>query len=232
MSRRDKVKSAVVAHPVLTVMVFLVLLALLTAAAEMAARKIVKDQIQSESVAAGSGAEVDLRGSWGLAALAGHELPEVDIVTDHATLGPFTDVPLQMEIFGLQMGTSPSFHRIHGLAVVGGDDLVEALSSKAPGMGVTSVTMNSFEGTVSVAVGGGAKVIRLEPQLDSISGKLTFAPADGKQAAGSTMLGLGELVSGEDGSAATTLGLRIQAVAVAQDGLRIVLDAPAGKLNP
>ncbi|WP_405771847.1 LmeA family phospholipid-binding protein [Streptomyces sp. NBC_00080] len=232
MSRRDKMRTAVVAHPVLTLMVVVVLLALLTAAAELAARKIVKDQIRSESVVAGSGSTVYLRGGWGLTALAGHEVPRVDILTDHATLGPFADVPLQMEIFGLRMGTSPSFDRVHGLAVVGADDLVEALSKEAPGMGVTSVKMNSFEGTITLAVGGGTKMVTLEPQLDRTSGQVVFKPADGVQAGAGNLLGLGKLMSGEGDGPAATLGLRIQAVAVARNGLHLVLDAPGGKLNP
>ncbi len=231
MTRFVRLRSFVVDHPIGAIMIVGLCLAALGGAAELVAREALADRIRKDPGLVGADATVRQHGGWALAAMAGERLPEVDIVTDNARLGPFTDVSLQVEVYGLRLGSTADFERVHGMAVVDADSIAEAFKKEAPGLGVTAVVMNTYEGTISIHTAGiGApKRVVLKPEPDT-SGVFALKPVgDGTATGGIASQGTAGLSGTEDQSDA--LGLKVLAAAVERDGLHLVMDGGAGKLH-
>ncbi|MFE4574367.1 hypothetical protein [Streptomyces chartreusis] len=231
MTRFVRLKSAVTGHPIAAVTLVGLLLVALGGAAELVAQKAVADQIREDPALSAADATVHLGDNWALAALAGQRMEEVDIVADNATLGPFTGVSLQVEVYGLRLGSAPEFERIHGLAVLDASAIAEVFKKEARGMGVTSVVMNSLEQTISVLTSGvsAPKQIVLRPE-STPDGSFVLEPVGDAKSAEGVLPGQGAGLSGPQDPMAA-LGLKVQAVAVGRDSLRLVLDGDSGKLQ-
>ncbi|MFD7462039.1 MULTISPECIES: hypothetical protein [unclassified Streptomyces] len=232
MTRFVRLRSVVTEHPIGVVMIVGLCLAAMGGAAEWMAREAVADRIRKDPGLVGADATVRQRDGWALAALTGERLEQVDVVADNATLGPYTGVSIQLEVFGLRLGSSPDFERVHGMAIVDEDSMAEAFRKVAPGIGVTSVAMNRQEGTVTVETAGiGApRQMVLEPEVDH-SGGLALVPVDDGKAAGEGLSGDSEAEPPGVKAAAEALGLKVRAAAVMGDGLHIVMDSGPGELK-
>lgn len=207
-------------------------LAAMGGAAEWMAREALADQIRKDPGLVGADTTVRQRDGWALAALTGERLEQVDVVADNATLGPFEGVSIQVEVFGLRLGPSPDFERVHGMAIVDEESMAEAFKRAAPGMGVTSVVMNRQEGTVSIetaGIGAPQRVV-LEPEVDTTGG-LALVPVDDGKAGGEGLAGSGEAGPPGVKAAAEALGLKVLAAAVMGDGLHVVMDGGPGELK-
>ncbi|MER6345093.1 hypothetical protein ACWC10_06045 [Streptomyces sp. NPDC001595] len=235
MTTRTRLRAAVLAHPVLTVAIAGTCLAALGGVGEMAARKVVADRIRAESNLVGAEAAVQQRGGWALTALTGERLPEVGIASDNATLGPFKGVSLQVDVYGLVLGSPTEFEHVHGLAIVDEDALRDAFNTARPGMSVTSVELNRNENIVSVTfdAAGRSEQVELIPETDGLGG-FSFVRVDGETSEepgqGSGLDRLSSVINPSTGPA-KALGLRFQAAAVFRDGLHLVLDRGAGQMQ-
>ncbi|MCX4919056.1 hypothetical protein OOK28_36655 [Streptomyces sp. NBC_00687] len=218
-------KTVLMQHPVLVLMTVLVCLTAVAVTAELVARKIVEDRVRAVPAWRGTNPTVDLHSGWGLAGLAGDKLPEVSLASDDATMGVFTDVRLRIQVFDLQLEPTPKFQRVHGLAVVSTGSLTHAFQRVAPTLGVTSVTMNVSDGTMTVHSSGGSRRVGLETQPD---GAMAFAVQGVKEQGKDDHIDVDALTKSGAQGPAKSLALKIQVMAIERDGLHLILEGSTG----
>ncbi|MEU0227242.1 hypothetical protein ABZ177_23185 [Streptomyces sp. NPDC006284] len=230
MTRRARLKTAIIAHPMLAVVIVGSCLAAVAGASELIAREVVADKVRDESDLVADEAVIQQRGGWALSALTGQRLPEVGIASDDATLGPFKGVSLRLEVYGLRLGSSSEFESIHGLAIVDAEALIGVFKRALPAVAVTSLKMDSKQNTISMtySVAGNSKQVELRPETSS-AGEFSFVPAD-VNPGGATLDRLGTALDPSTGPA-EALGLKVEAVAVLGDELHLILDGGVGKLR-
>ncbi|MGW4874685.1 hypothetical protein [Streptomyces chartreusis] len=231
MTRFARLRSTVVNHPIGVMLMVGLCVAALGGAAELMAREALADRLRQDPALVGADTTVRQRGGWALGALTGQRLQEVDIVAENATLGPFTGVSLQVEVFDLRLGSSLDFERVHGLAVVDTESITDALRKEAPDLGVRSVAMNMYEGTISVQTAGTGvpKQLILKPEADS-SGDFSLELVGGK-AGGGSLISQGSARSSGAEDSDNALGLEVVGVGVKRDGLYLVMNGGEGRVN-
>ncbi|MFR9795057.1 DUF2993 domain-containing protein [Streptomyces sp. MS06] len=201
---------------------------------ELAARHLIRERIAGKAPGLGD-VSVAESGSSALWDLLHRHIPEVEVSSGDAALGPLTGVGVSARLHDVALDATPTVASTDATVTVPEAAIADAVRAKAPSVTVDSVTADPAAGTLTAAVGaGGLGRLTLEPLLSD--GRVTFT------ATSLTVLGrelpvdsLGQGASGAgtgDGEFRPyPLGLRATSLAVTQDGVRITLHGGPSKLT-
>jgi len=208
----------------------------LAGAGEFTARQLVRDRVAAAAPALGSRVTVGASGGPLLWDLANRNIPQLDISSDDAQVGPLSGVAVRARLDDVRLGGTATDRSTRVELSVPVQSIGAALGAAAPNLPVTSVTADPAAGTIQAVVGpGGLGRLILKPVLQD--GRATLAPTRltvfGRDVPSSELGAAGSGLGASTGPAAPyPLGLTVASVTVMPTGLRVVLTGGPSTLGP
>lgn len=233
------IRGLIFGHRVLAAVTAVVLLAMTASVAgELVAQNVIRDKIAGKMPSLGA-VSVSENGSLALWDVVNKRIPELDISSNDATLGQFTQVSVNAQLHGVTLGAVPTVTSTHAEITVPLQSIAAAIQSKASSMTVSSLTTDPAAGTVNAAIGpGGIAQLTLKPALTN--GQVTFSATSltvmGRplplSALGQAGSGLGSgSVTGSGTQQPYPLGLKATSLTVGSTGVQVTLVGGATSLQ-